>query len=52
MYDVVEALCSSGGANIPTDIEVEEIGTSSYATFCLLPEIHNLPEGKEMAGQQ
>ena len=33
VYDVVEALRSSEGANIPTDIEAEEIGTDSYDTL-------------------
>lgn len=37
VYDVVEALRSSEGANIPTDIEAEEIGTDSYDTLTLRP---------------
>jgi len=37
VYDVVEALRSSEGANIPTDIEAEEIGTDSYDTWTLRP---------------
>lgn len=39
VYDVVEALRSSEGANIPTDIEAEEIGTSSYDTWTLRPTL-------------
>ncbi len=37
VYDVVEALRSAEGANIPTDIEAEEIGVSSYDTLTLRP---------------
>lgn len=35
VYDVVEALRSSEGANIPTDIEMEEMGESNYDTLTL-----------------
>lgn len=35
--DVVEALRSSEGANIPTDIEAEEMGTDSFDTLTLRP---------------
>ena len=35
VYDVDETLHSSEGANIPTDIKAEEIGTSSYDTLTL-----------------
>ncbi len=37
VYDVVEALRSSEGANIPTDIEAEEIGTDGYDTLTIRP---------------
>ena len=37
VYDVVEALRSSEGANIPTDIEAEEMGTDSYDTLTTRP---------------
>lgn len=37
VYDVVEALRSSEGANIPTDIEAEEIGTDGYDTLTTRP---------------
>lgn len=37
VYDVVEALRSSEGANIPTDIEAEELGADSYDTLTLRP---------------
>ena len=39
VYDVVEALRSSEGANIPTDIEAEEIGSSGYDTLTLRPTL-------------
>lgn len=37
VYDVVEALRSSEGANIPTDIEMEELGETNYETLTLTP---------------
>ena len=37
VYDVVEALRSSEGANIPTDIEAEEMGSDSFDTLTLRP---------------
>jgi len=37
VYDVVEALRSSEGANIPTDIEMEELGETTYETLTLTP---------------
>lgn len=37
VYDVVEALRSSEGANIPTDIEMEELGEPNYETLTLTP---------------
>ena len=37
VHDVVEALRSAEGANIPTDIEAEAIGASSYDTLTLRP---------------
>lgn len=37
VYDVVEALRSSEGANIPTDVEAEQIGTNTYDTLTLRP---------------
>lgn len=37
VYDVVEALRSSEGANIPTDIEMEEMGEANYETLTLTP---------------
>lgn len=37
VHDVVEALRSAEGANIPTDIEAEEIGTSNYDTLTVRP---------------
>ncbi|MBQ6700715.1 MAG: DEAD/DEAH box helicase family protein [Oscillospiraceae bacterium] len=37
VYDVVEALRSSEGANIPTDVEAEEIGANNYDTLTLRP---------------
>lgn len=37
VYDVVEALKSTEGANIPTDIETEEIGRDGYDTLTLRP---------------
>lgn len=37
VYDVVEALQGAEGANIPTEIEAEEIGASNYDTLTLRP---------------
>jgi len=37
VYEVVEALRSSEGANIPTDVEAEQIGTNTYDTLTLRP---------------
>ena len=37
VMDVVEALRNSEGANIPTDIEAEEIGNDSFDTLTLRP---------------
>ena len=37
VYDVVEALRSSEGANIPTDIEMEELSETNYETLTLTP---------------
>lgn len=37
VYDVVEALRGAEGANIPTEIEAEEIGASNYDTLTLRP---------------
>jgi type III restriction enzyme len=37
VYEVIEALRSSEGANIPTDIEAEELGADSYDTLTLRP---------------
>ena len=45
VYDVVEALRSSEGANIPTDIEMEEMGESGYETLTLTPTF-NVPQRK------
>lgn len=39
VYDVVEALRSSEGSNIPTDIEAEEMGTNRYDTLTLRPNM-------------
>lgn len=49
VYDVVEALRSSEGANIPTDLEAEEIGTDGYDTLTIRPT-YTAPERK--AGQR
>lgn len=38
VYDVVEALQSVEGADIPTDIEAEEMGSSNYDTLVLHPK--------------
>lgn len=43
VYDVVEALRSSEGANIPTDIEAEELGADSYDTLTLRPTYTTKP---------
>ena len=43
VYDVVEALRSSEGANIPTDIEAEELGADSYDTLTLRPTYTTRP---------
>lgn len=45
VHDVVEALRSSEGANIPTDIEAEEVGTNNYDTLTLRPT-YNAPARK------
>ena len=37
VYDVVEALQSTEGANIPTDVEAEELGSNTYDTLTLQP---------------
>lgn len=37
VYDVVDSLRSSEGANIPTDIEAEEIGSDGYDTLTIRP---------------
>ena len=37
VYDVVEALRSTEGATIPTDIEAEEAGNGNYVTLGLTP---------------
>ena len=37
VYKVVEALKGAEGANIPTEIEVEELGTGNYDTLSLRP---------------
>lgn len=37
VYDVVDALKSAEGANIPTDIEAEAIGADSYDTLTVRP---------------
>ena len=43
VHDVVEALKSSEGANIPTDIEAEVIGADSYDTLTLRPTYTTSP---------
>ena len=43
VYDVVEALRSSEGANIPTDIESEMLGTDNYDTLTLRPTYTQKP---------
>ena len=49
VYDVVEALRSSEGTDIPADIETEEIGIDRYDTLTLHPT-YTAPERKP--GQQ
>lgn len=43
VQDVVEALQNTEGANIPTDIEVEEMGTDTYDTWSLRPTYKTPP---------
>jgi type III restriction enzyme len=43
VQDVVESLQSTEGANIPTDIEAEELGSSNYDTLSLRPTYSTPP---------
>lgn len=43
VHDVVEALQSAEGANIPTDIESEELGNDNYDTLGLRPTYKTAP---------
>jgi type III restriction enzyme len=43
VYDVVDALKSTEGATIPTDIEVEEVDSDSYETLVLKPTYQEKP---------
>jgi len=43
VYDVVEALKSAEGANIPTDIEAEQMGSNGYDVLTLRPTYRTVP---------